>query len=349
MADYHFQPDACIDQRSGNDNGEPRDGLPCFTHISTALQRGYSNLLIRCGCYHEKILVDRDHVTFWGEGADITTIVHGDAHGTLDDQGVPLGSGGSATVTISGYGFTAYGISFENSFDYPGEQRRQAINGIHQSGLQAVALRTTAGSDRALFDQCRFQGYQDTLFLDAGRHYLRTCTIGGTIDFIFGAGTAVFEHCCIVSREVGQPPIEGCITAPSTKSSVKDGFVFLHCTLEKETPSVPDSSVFLGRPWHPGGDTQAWPAAVFSHCKMGAHIKTEGWTSMHSRTKDGIEAVWQPWQARFFEYDSRGPGQGPSSLSRVLLTPAQAATHTCDLALEPWIAAEDPRLQRPSA
>lgn len=347
MAEYSFQPDACIDQRSGDDSGEPSNGLPCFTHISTALQRGYSNLLIRRGCYHEKILVDRDHVTFWGEGADTTIIVQGDAHQTLDNQDLPLGTGRSATVTISGYGFTAYGISFENCFDYPGERQRLSIEGVRQNGLQAVALRTTAGSDRALFDQCRFRGYQDTLFLDAGRHYLRKCTIEGTIDFIFGAGTAVFEHCHILSRDAGQTSGEGYITAPSTKSSVKDGFVFLHCTLDRESSSVADSSVFLGRPWHPGGDPLAWPAAVFSHCRMGAHIKPEGWTSMHSRTKEGIEDLWQPWQARFFEYDSSGPGQMTSSISRVLLTPAQAATHTCDLALEPWVTAEDPRLQRP--
>jgi len=346
MADYSFQPDACIDQRSNGDNGEPSNGLPCFTHISTALQHGYSNLLIRRGCYREKILVDRDHVTFWGEGADTTIIVYGDAHQTLDDHGIPLGTGASATVTISAFGFTAFGLSFENDFNYLGKRLRQAIDGAHHSGLQAVALRTTASSDRALFDQCRFMGFQDTLFLDAGRHYLRKCTIGGNIDFIFGTGTAVFEHCRIVSREVGPPAVEGYITAPSTKSSVKDGFIFLHCTLDRESPAVPEASVFLGRPWHPGGDPLAWPAAVFSHCRMDAHIKAEGWTSMHSRTKEGIEDLWQPWQARFFEFDSRGPGRASSSISRVLLTPAQAATHTCDLALAPWMTAEDPRLQR---
>ena len=59
-------------------------------------------------------------------------------------------------------------------------------------------------------------GYQDTLFPNAGRHYFHGCTISGHVDFIFGAGQAVFDDCDIVSRDRRDASNNGYIAAPST-------------------------------------------------------------------------------------------------------------------------------------
>ncbi|CAI0420263.1 unnamed protein product [Linum tenue] len=91
---------------------------------------------------------------------------------------------------------------------------------------QAVALRVTA--DRCGFYNCRFLGWQDTLYLHYGKQYLKDCYIEGSVDFIFGNSTALLEHCHIHCKS------EGFITAQARKSSQEStGYVFLrrvvHC------------------------------------------------------------------------------------------------------------------------
>ncbi|CAJ1948898.1 unnamed protein product, partial [Sphenostylis stenocarpa] len=66
---------------------------------------------------------------------------------------------------------------------------------------QAVALRVTA--DRCAFYNCRFLGWQDTLYLHYGKQYLKDCYIEGSVDFIFGNNTALLEHCHIHCKSAG--------------------------------------------------------------------------------------------------------------------------------------------------
>lgn len=58
-------------------------------------------------------------------------------------------------------------------------------------GGQAVAIRI--GGDQAAFWGCGFFGAQDTLHDDSGRHYFKECLIQGSIDFIFGDATSLYE------------------------------------------------------------------------------------------------------------------------------------------------------------
>ncbi|CAJ1952946.1 unnamed protein product [Sphenostylis stenocarpa] len=85
---------------------------------------------------------------------------------------------------------------------------------------QAVALRVTA--DRCAFYNCRFLGWQDTLYLHYGKQYWKDCYIEGSVDFIFGNSTALLEHCHIHCKSAGF------ITAQSRNSpQEKTGYVFL--------------------------------------------------------------------------------------------------------------------------
>ncbi|CAJ1972848.1 unnamed protein product [Sphenostylis stenocarpa] len=55
--------------------------------------------------------------------------------------------------------------------------------------------------DRAVFANCRFEGYQDTLYVQAHKQFYRSCIVSGTIDFIFGDAAVVFRNCIMVVRK----------------------------------------------------------------------------------------------------------------------------------------------------
>ena len=94
---------------------------------------------------------DMPRVTFLGKDAKTTVITAGmsakEAGGTFL----------SATVTVYGAAFEAENITFENTFG---------------PGSQAVAV--TVYSDRAVFRNCRFLGWQDTLYAAAAGNITST-------------------------------------------------------------------------------------------------------------------------------------------------------------------------------
>ena len=84
------------------------------------------------------------------------------------------------------------GITFSNSFDF---KKGKEWNNNHKDDgrkidLQAVAFRAAFGADHTNLRACTFLGWQDTLYLDSGASFLEDCTIKGSIDFIFGSGSA---------------------------------------------------------------------------------------------------------------------------------------------------------------
>jgi|LSQX01.3.fsa_nt_gb pectinesterase len=339
---YTFQ--ACVDASFNGKPGELRNALPCFSTIEEALSHTYTKILIRNGTYREKLTITLPDVHLEGTDCTKTIIVFDDCHNTSGKNGVPIGTSGSATCTIQSPNFSATNITFANDFDYPRHARSQNGDVKKQSGLQAVALRTIAESDRTYFSFCRFIGWQDTLLLDAGSALLHKCTIAGHIDYIFGSSNAVFSQCNIISRKPPEPN-EGIICAPSTWNSNKFGFLFDHCILAKENASIKSNSVWLGRPWHPQGDPERNPSACFVACLMDNHIKKDGWTLMHSRAKNGIKTTWYPWDARLSEFGTSGPGAAAANKSRMILSPHQSDEWNINAVLAPWDIFKDYRIQ----
>jgi pectinesterase len=202
--------------------------------------------------------------------------------------------------------------------------------------MQAVALMTAGDSDRAVFDRVTVVGYQDTLFVDAGRSYFRDCKVVGHVDFIFGAGQAVFENCDIVSRNRANKNPTGYVTAPSTHVAQPYGLLFINSRLLKEDSYLPAGSVRLGRPWHPGAVRTAEGSAVFINCFMDDHIGPEGYAPISAVDSNGIRVWFEvDERSRFFEFGSHGPGGAPSE-HRPQLTPGQAEWFTSDQALNGW-------------
>lgn len=57
--------------------------------------------------------------------------------------------------------------------------------------MQGVALRLAG--DRAMLYRVRILGSQDTLYDEIGSHYFYECYIQGTVDFICGSATSLFQ------------------------------------------------------------------------------------------------------------------------------------------------------------
>lgn len=245
------------------------------------------------GVYRQRVEIRKDmtNITFRSDApSDQVRIVTARAAGQIDPvTGQKIGTSGSEVVLVAGDGFTAENITFENDAGEIG---------------QAVAVRTLA--DRIVFRNCRFIGWQDTLYTNGKRHYFENCHIEGRVDFIFGRATSVFQNCIIKSKN------GGFITAASTNENTPWGLVFINCRLVSDdtTPT------YLGRPWRP------YAAVAYIRCFMGPHIKPEGWNNWGKAENEKT--------ARFFEYANTGPGADTSK--RVpwakQLTPEQAEEMT---------------------
>lgn len=255
-----------------------RDGSGDFQTIQEAidavphLRKNRTTIYIRNGTYYEKLILPstKTNVTFLGESADSTILTYDDFASRKNRFGEEIGTSGSSGFYIFGDGFRAKNITFSNTAGPVG---------------QAVAVRVDG--DEVVFENCRFLGFQDTLYPhgEGSRQYYRHCYIEGTVDFIFGWSTALFDSCHIHCKE------RGYITAASTPESQPYGFVFRHC---KITGDSTDPAFYLGRPWRP------YSNVVFIECELGGHIFPEGW---HNWNKPDAERT-----AFYAEYRCFGPG-----------------------------------------
>lgn len=332
---------AVVDAAFEGVDGALVGGLPIYRTIGAALAAAPAQnpaphvIHIRAGRYREKLTVDKPHVHFRGDGRDVTVLTYDAAAGLPAPGGGTWGTRGSYTLRIAAPDFRLENMTVENGFDYPANAAKPDTDPTKIQGAQAVAVLTDEGSDRAVFRDCKLSGYQDTLFANSGRQYYHRCTILGHVDFIFGAGQAVFHETEIVSRDRGSETNNGYIAAPSTLLAQPYGFLFLDCRLRKESAGMAPASVALARPWHPSGNPQAVGSAVFVNCHMDDHIGARGWERMGSTLADGSRIWWEPEQSRFFEYGSTGPGAIVSPTRRVL-TDEQAAYYTAEQVLRGW-------------
>lgn len=284
------------------------DGSATYKTVAAALNTISSSnttptqIRIKPGTYREKLSITKPFVTFCGQtGKEASTILtYNDGASTLNSSGAAIGTSGSASVTIKTNDISMENITIENSF------------GI---GSQAVAL--LAQGQRLQFRNCRLLGNQDTLYTHSGTQYYRNCHIQGTVDFIFGAATAVFDNNTIHSVGGGSA-----LTAPSTEQTVAYGLVFLGGKVTAAS-SVAKGSVALGRNWRPYG------AATYIRTELGQHISAVGWVKMSENTLD---------TARFSEYLTTGTGSNPSARApqSKQLTTAQAATYTISNIFGSW-------------
>lgn len=258
------------------------DGTGQFKTVQAAVDSIPDNnsewrlILIKPGTYRERLVINerKTFVILRGEDKEVRrTLITFNRYAGMNDPEAPgkkLGPNGSETGLIQADNFIAENITFENS-----------------SGAVAPAVAVRAGGDKQVFRNCRFHGWQDTLWVDGKRAYFTDCYLEGRIDFIFGRATAVFEKCNVHAVDGGT------ITASSTDSATPFGLVFLKCRV-----TCAEDLSFLGSPWKDGA------ATAFIECELRENLRAEGWKEWrgtdHHKT------------ARFVEYRNTGPGADTS-------------------------------------
>lgn len=303
--DKIFQKETNKFDRNGYDIVVAQDGSGDFTSVQQAInavpdfRKKQTRIFIRNGFYWEKIIIPetKDSLILIGEDKFKTILSFNNFASKPTGFGDQLGTSGSASVYISPNNFSAKNITFENGAGPVG---------------QAVAV--IVRSDKASFVNCRFLGFQDTLYTHkiGSRQYYKNCYIEGTVDFIFGSSVAFFEECEIFCKN------NGYVTAPSTPQNSPFGYVFYKCKIDGENPN----SFFLGRPWRPFGNV------AFIECKMSDVIKPEGWNNWGKVSNEKT--------AKFLEYKNTEKG-GNLQNKRVkwakILTEKQAKKYTKEIVL----------------
>ncbi len=120
------------------------------------------------------------------------------------------------------------------------------------------------------------KGLQDTYYSNGAEGmtaYFENCKIEGTVDFICGSGSVLFNECDLyVADRTQSKTSANVITAPATYASEK-GYAFYGCTIDG-TDNQKDK-YNLGRPW------QKSPAATYVNTTMKINASSAGWTSMN--------------------------------------------------------------------
>ncbi len=284
-----------------------QDGSGDFTTIQEAINATKAfpdkriTINIKNGVYREKVKVHawNNLLTLKGESTDKTIITYDDYFSKID----------------LGRNSTFYTYTLMVDADDCIVKNLTIINSSGPVG-QAVALHLE--KDRCQIIDCKILGYQDTVYAagEGSRQWFCRCFIEGSVDFIFGAATALFEDCTINSKT------NSYVTAASTFQESEYGFVFKNCKLTAD--QVVDK-VYLGRPW------RIYAKTVFISCELGDHILPVGW---HNWKKADAEK-----NALYAEYNCTGPGYKPSQRTAwsKQLTKKQASKYTKENIFVNWI------------
>lgn len=258
------------------------DGSGDFLTIQEAInavpdfrKKSRTTILVRRGTYKEKVVIPASKIQVSLIGEEGAVLTYDDYASKKNCFGEEKSTSGSSTCYIYAPDFYAENLTFENS-----------------SGPVGQAVACFVDGDRACFKNCRFLGFQDTLYTygKQSRQYYLGCYIEGTVDFIFGSSTAIFDHCRIHSKG------NGYVTAPSTPQGAAHGYLFYDCELTADSDV---ERVYLSRPWRP------YAQATFIRCRMDRHILPVGWDNWGKPSNEK--------SVRYAEYQSSGAGASPQT------------------------------------
>ncbi|MBO5245766.1 MAG: pectin methylesterase [Eubacterium sp.] len=252
-----------------------------FSTITAAIQfctnlTTPATIRLDAGVYYEKLSIQVPNLTLEGLSAEQTIIHYDDYAYDIRSDGQKRGTFRSYCVFVDAAHVTFRNLTIKNS------------SGSSLTCGQAIALYAD-GDDFSCID-CRLIGKQDTLFIgplppkeyepggfrgpkehaprQMTHQYYKNCYICGDVDFIFGSGMALFDHCTIHSlMRDHTATIQGYVTAASTPIHQPYGFLFKNCTL---TGDCPPHSVYLGRPW------REYAKTIFLQCTYENHIHPLG-------------------------------------------------------------------------
>ncbi|KAL9672310.1 hypothetical protein QQ045_028560 [Rhodiola kirilowii] len=265
-----------------------KDGSGKYKRVSDAvknipIRKGNRMYVIhvKAGVYAEVVTIDKKqtNVMIIGDGPERTKI-----SGKLNYvDGV--GTFATGTFKALGANFIARDIGFENT---AGSEKHQAV-ALH------------AGGDMSIFYNCRIDAYQDTLLTAAGRQFYRDCTISGTVDFIFGYASAIFQNCRMLIRK----PMDNqqcMVTADGREDKHLASGIVIHNSIITAAPDMArvkrNFRSYLGRPWKPLART------VVINSQIDDVIHPDGWMPWSGSTHEKT--------CFYGEYGNRGLGANTS-------------------------------------
>nr|ABQ42392.1 pectin methylesterase-like protein [Taiwania cryptomerioides] len=292
-----------------------KDGSGHYSTISAAVDAAPEKsttrfiIYVKKGVYQENVEIHKKKhfLMFIGDGEGVTVVtasrsVRGSNHTTFH----------SATVAVTGKGFIARDMTFENT--------------AGPSNHQAVALRV--GSDFSVFYRCSFKGYQDTLYVHSLRQFFRDCDIYGTVDFIFGNAAVVFQNCNLYARK----PLENqqiMYTAQGRQDPNQNTGISIHncrVTADSDMAAVKSSfKTYLGRPW------KEYSRTVFLQSYLDDLIHPAGWLEWNETF--ALSTLY------YGEYMNTGPGAGTANRVnwpgyRVITSATEASQFTVNQFIE---------------
>ena len=290
--------DAVVAADGSGDYATIQDAIDAVPQSTSASKRWV--ILVKPGTYHERTYIQREKRFVSLVGADPSTVVmsYGLYASMSGPDAKPIGTFRTPTVQVDADDFSAENITFENS-----------------AGRVGQALAVRVDGDRAVFRNCRFLGWQDTILLNRGRQYIEDSLIAGDVDFIFGGATAWFERCRVFCRR------DGYVTAASTPTETPHGFVFANGSVEGGAGVL----TYLGRPW------RDYAQVTFLRTTMTDVVRPVGW---HNWDRPAREQT-----ARYREYMNRGDGGG--STGRVRWTRQLSADEARAITVEAVLSGAD--------
>ncbi|KAK1403076.1 Pectinesterase [Heracleum sosnowskyi] len=263
-----------------------KDGSGNFTTIKETVAMapnnslasdGYFLIYVVAGVYEQYVTIPKSnkYLMMIGDGINQTVITGN--HNVVDG----CTTFNSPTFAVVGQGFVGVNITFRNT-----------VGGIKH---QVVAVRN--GADMSTFYSCSFEGYQDTLYVHSQRQYYTKCDVYGTVDFIFGNATAVFQNCNIYPRL----PLENRFNAITAQGRIdpnqNTGISIQNCNIKVAddlASSDGTTQTYLGRPW------KEYSRTIYIQSFMDSLISPAG---------------WREWSGDFdlstlyyTEFDNAGPG-----------------------------------------
>ncbi|XP_052183974.1 pectinesterase/pectinesterase inhibitor PPE8B-like [Diospyros lotus] len=264
------------------------DGTGTFTKLMDAVSAApdYSSrryvIYVKKGIYNEYVEIDKKkwNLMMVGDGIDVTVISGNRSY--IDGWTTYR----STTFAVKGQGFIARDMTFQNT---AGPEKHQA-----------VAFRSD--SDLSVLFRCAMRGYQDTLYAHSMRQFYRECEITGTVDFIFGDGTVVFQNCRILARK-GLQNQKNTITAQGRKDPTEStGFSIQFCNISGDAELLTSGNStlsYLGRPW------KLYSRTVIMQSYISNAIRPEGWLEWNGDF--ALNTLF------YGEYSNYGPGAGTGS------------------------------------
>lgn len=256
-----------------------------FTAVIAAIQ-GISSkqvvtVFIYPGVYQEQIVFNRSGTTiFRGYSEDPfnyaqNQVILQNSHGV--DTQADQSNSDSATLYSRAKYLQLYNINLNNIF---GQTHNYASLGF-----------ASGNNGYTSFYGCQITGNQDTFDLNTGTSVFAYNTlVQGSIDFIWGAGSAYFLNSTLVPNTDG-----GSIAAMKRASSTEPaGLVFDQCTIAS-VQTVSGGSIYLGRPYN------NYSRVAYINTYLDKSIAAAGW-SVWSKTDPRTSGIL------FGEYHNHGPG-----------------------------------------